>query len=199
MSNSRIGQFLLEYDLAGFGSPVNSHKLRCNIMVQGSPTGGTVPTAVEVLKKGGSTANLQVVADQAWSYFRLAYATAITATGFTLWQWISNTSKDFISAGNLTTPAGVGAGTVVNWQATLTFRGGNGGLGKLVMIESNLSGNQRAALVPNAAGNPAQRIAAYGLSADSPFQTLSNSFFVAALRDSRGENEAIRKRRVGVS
>lgn len=199
MANSRAGQYLLEYDLAGFGSPVNSHKLRVNVMAQGSPAGGTIPTAIDINKKGGATANLQVVADQVWSYFRLAYAVAITATGYTLWRWVTNTNKDFISAGNLTTPAATGAGTVLSWQATLTFRGGNGGIGKIVMIESNLSGNQRAALVPNAAGNPAQRIAAFALSADSPFQTLDNAFFVAALRDSRGENEAIRNRRVGVS
>lgn len=199
MSNSRMGQYLLEFDLAGFGAPVNSHKLRVNVKAQGTPPSGTIPTAIDINKRGGATANLQVVADQVWSYFRLAYATAITATGYTLWYWQTNTSKDFISAGNLTTPAAVGAGTVVNWQTTLTFRSGNGGIGKIVMIEGNLSGNQRAALVPSAAGNPAQRIAAFALSADSPFQALDNGFFVAALRDSRGENEAIRNRRVGVS
>jgi hypothetical protein len=86
-----------------------------------------------------------------------------------------------------------------NWQTTLTFRSGSGGIAKLVFIEANLSGNQRAALVPNAAGTSPQRIAAYALSSDSPFQALDNAFLVAALRDSRGENEAIRNRRVGVS
>lgn len=198
MANSRVGQYQLEYELVGFGSPVNSHKLRANVMAVGSPVAGTLPTAIDINKKGGTTANLQVVADQVWSFFRLMYATSITAVNFTLWRWQTNTARDFISTGTLATPAGSTGTVVSSWQTTLTFRSGTGGIAKLVFIESNLSGNQRAALVPNAAGGQHQKIAAFALSADSPFQALDNGFIVAALRDSRGENEAIRNRRIGV-
>jgi hypothetical protein len=199
MANSRIGQYLLEFDLVGFGAPVNSHKLRANIMVQGSPVGGTVPTAIDVNKKGGATSNLQVMSDQVWSYFRLLYPSSISAASFTLWKWVTNTSKDFISAGTLTTPAGSTGSITTSWQTTLTFRSGSGGIAKLVFIECNQAGNQRNPLIANAAGTPVQRVAAYALSADSPFQALDNAFVVASLRDSRGENEAIRNRRLGVS
>lgn len=199
MANSRIGQYLLEYTLTGFGAPVNSHFLRANVMAAGSPASGDLPTAVNINNRGGGTQNLQVTADQVWSYFRLNYPSSITAVSFTLWKWITNTSKQFISAGTLATPAGTGSGTVLKWQTTLTFRGANGGIGKIVMIECAGGGDQRAPLIPNAAGQPTQRIAAFALSSASPFQALDNSFFVAALRDSRGENEAIRNRRVGVS
>ena len=199
MANSRIGQYLLEYTLEGFGAPVNSHKLRANIMVSGSPAGGTPPASVTVLRKGGASANLQVVADEVWSYFRLMYPTIVSASAFTLWKWATNTAKDFISAGVLTTPAGTAGVLQPAWQTTLTFRAGSGGIAKLVFIEATTGGNQRAALIPNGAGTPPQRIAAFALSANSPFQALDNSFVVAALRDSRQENEAVRDRRYGTS
>lgn len=198
MANSPVGQYQLEYDLSGFGAPVNSHKLRCNVMVTGAPVGGTPPASIDVMKKGGATATLQAVADQVWSYFRLLYPTVVSASSFTLWRWVTGTARDFVSAGILTTPAGTSGVATPSWQQTLTFRSGSGGIAKLVFIEANMSGNQRAALIPNAAGTAAQRVAAFALSADSPFQALDNAFIVAALRDSRGENEAIRNRRLGV-
>lgn len=198
MANSRVGQYQVEYQLEGFGTPVNTHALRFTCQVVGSPAAGTIPTAIDVNRKGGVTANLQVVADQVWGFFRLYYPNTISAVSFTLWKWVTNTQRDFVSAGTLTTPLGTGAGIVQNWQSTLTFRSGAGGILKLVFIEANASGNQRAALVPNAAGTVPQRIAAFALSADSPFQALDNGFVVSALRDSRGENEAVRNRRLGV-
>ena len=198
MPNSKIGQYQVEYQLEGFGTPVNTHALRFTCQVAGNPAAGTPPAAIDVNRKGGVSATLQVVADQTWGFFRLAYPTSISAVSFTLWKWVTNTQREFISAGTLATPAGTGAAIVQSWQNTLTFRSGAGGILKIVMIESNAGGNQRAALVPNAAGNVPQRIAAYALSADSPFQALDNGFVVSALRDSRGENEAVRNRRLGV-
>lgn len=199
MANSRIGQYLLEYDLQGFGTPVNGHKLRCNIMAQGSPVAGTPPASIDINLRGGATDDLQGVADTVWSYFRLLYASSVSAVSFTLWRWATNTAKDFISAGTPLLPAGSTGTITQSWQTTLSFRSGAGGIAKLVFIESNQAGNQRSPLIPNAAGSPTQRIAAFAISSGSPFQALDNAFLVAALRDSRGENEAIRNRRLGVS
>lgn len=190
MANSKIGQYSLEFNLAGFTSPVRSHFLRMWIAVSGTPAIGSLPTAVNVQKLGGTTANLQVVADQAWSFFRQAWPSSINCSGFTLWKYVTENSKQFISAGTLTTPAGTGAQIVVAWEAILTFRHANGGVGKLVLLESSLGGDTQVALVPNAAGNVAQKIAAYIMSADSPMLALDNAFPVAPLRDSRGQNEA---------
>lgn len=198
MPNSRVGQYQLEYDLTGFTSPVNSHKLRSNVMAAGSPAAGTAPSLIEINQRGGGTDDLQVIADTMWGFYRLVYPNTISVSSFTLWRWVTNTAKEFVSAGVVGTPAGATGAVVQSWQTTLTFRSGTGGIGKLVFIECNLGGNQRSALVPNAAGTAPQRIAAYAISAGSPLQALDNGFFVAALRDSRGENEAIRNRRVGV-
>lgn len=191
MANSRVGQYLLEYTLEGFSAPVRSHKLRCNVMAQGSPAGGTLPTAVEILRKGGTTGNLQAIADEVWSYFRLAYSATVTASSFILWYWLTNNIKTFISTGTPASPSGATGSIGVARQAILTFRGAGGGIAKLSLLEPNLTGDNRVALVANAAGNPAQRIAAYAISANSPMMALDNSFLVAPNRDSRGENEAI--------
>lgn len=193
MANSRIGQYIIEYLLEGFSSPTRSHRLRLWVDPQGTPAIGAAPATIDIMKKSGATANLQTVADQVWSYFRLAYSNTISASSYSLWRYQTENSKDFISGGVVASPAG-STGTInVAQQMTLTFRHALGGIGKVVMLETNLTGNDRNALVPNPAGTAPQRIAAFLLSADSPMVALDNSFPVAALRDSRGQNEAIFK------
>jgi len=191
MPNSKIGQYQLEFRLEGFTAPTRSHALRIWIAPSGSPAIGTPPASVTIQKLGGSTANLQVVADQAWSYFRQAYVTTVSAVSFSMWKYVTETAREFITAGALTTPAGTAGVTTIAGQVTLTFRHALGGIGKIVLLESNLAGDTRSALVPLATGTAAQKIAAYMMSADSPMIALDNSFPVSPLRDSRGQNEAI--------
>lgn len=191
MANSRIGQYVLEYTLGGFTSPTRSHVVRMWVAPSGSPAVGTPPASITIQKLGGSTASLQAVAEQAWGFFRLQWPSTITASGFTLWKYVTENVRDFISAGTLTTPAGSGAGVTVSAQTTLTFRHALGGIGKIVLLESTNTGDSQVALVANAAGTPTQRLAAYLMSADSPMISLDNSFPVTPLRDSRGQNEAV--------
>lgn len=191
MANSRVGQYQLEYRLEGFTNPTRSHALRMWVSAQGNPPAGTLPTAIDVLKLGGATAKLDVVAAQAWSYLRLSYGTSISAVTYNLWKFVTENSRDFIAAGTLATPLGTGAAPVIAGQTTLTFRHALGGIGKIVLLESGNTGSTRNALIPNGAGSPTQRLAAYLMSADSPMIALDNSFPVSPLRDARGENEAI--------
>lgn len=191
MANSKIGQYQLEFRVEGFTSPTRSHLIRQWISVQGNPPAGTLPTAIDVLKLGGATAKLDVVANQAWSYLRLSYGSSLSAVSYTLWKFATENIRDFIAAGTLTTPAGTGAASVIAGQVTLTFRCALGAIAKVVLLESGNTGDTRAALVANPAGSPTQRLAAYLLSTDSPMIGLDNSFPVSPLRDSRGQNEAI--------
>lgn len=191
MPNSKIGQYLLEYSLSGFTTPTRSHVVRLWVMPTGSPAIGTPATSVTIQKLSGATANLQVVADQAWSYLRLQWPAAIQATGFSLWKYVTENSKDYISGGSLATPAGTGGGVTIAGQCTLTFRHALGGIGKIVLIESANGGDTQVASLANAAGTATQRLTAYLMSADSPMVALDNSFPVTPLRDSRGQNEAI--------
>jgi hypothetical protein len=191
--NSKIGQYSLEFDLNGYSSPTRSHKLRLWVMPTGTPAVGTPPAGVTIQKLGGTTASLQAVADQAWSYFRLAYPTAVIASSFSLWKFVTENVKDFVTAGTPAANTGATGTLTPAHQVTLTFRHALGAIGKIVMLESTATGNTQNALVANGAGTPQQRIAAYLVSADSPMLALDNSFPVTPLRDSRGENEALHK------
>ena len=191
MAFSKVGQYSLEYRLEGFTSPTRSHALRACISPLRTPAIGALPPAIDIQKLGGGTADLATVANQLWGFLRLMYASSISAVSYTLWRFATENSRDFVSAGTLTTPAGASGSVQVAQQTTLTFRHALGGIGKLVFLESNQSGDTRTALIPNTLGTPTQRIAAYAMSADSPLIALDNSFPVTPLRDSRGQNEAV--------
>jgi hypothetical protein len=133
------------------------------------------------------------VANQIWSFYRANYHTSISAIGYTLWKYVPGTlAKDYVSAGTVTTPLGTsGVAVIIAGQCTLTFRTANGGVLKCVFIEGSSGGDTRATLLPNAAGTATQRIAAYILSADNVALGRDDSYPVAAMRDSRGQNEKI--------
>jgi len=157
----------------------------------GTPAIGTPAASITIQKLGGATASLQAVADQAWSYLRLSWSTAISASGFSLWKYVTENSRVYISGGTLATPAGTGAVITAAHQVTLTFRHAGGGIGKLVLLETGNAGDTQTALTANAAGTVNQRIAAYVMSADSPMIALDNTFPITPLRQSFGQNEAI--------
>lgn len=189
------GPYEIEFALGGWTSPERSHVFRVNCIALANPAAGTLPSAISMQKKGGATATLDVVANQIWEYLRGFWNNSIGCEGYTLWKYgASSYAKDFISAGAVTNPlASAGAGGVAH-QLTLTFRSALGNVGKLVLLETNQGGNLSSTLVPNAIGTPAQKLAAYALSGDSVVIARDDSFFVAALRDSRGENERIARK-----
>lgn len=186
------GPYEIEYTLTGWGSPAREHLMRFSTAVLGSPAPGSLPTAIDVQKMGGSTAKLNIVVNQLWEFIRLFYPNTISCSGYQLWKYVAGTlGKDFIAAGTVTNPAGSGAATVAAAQLTQTYRSANGGILKIVILESNQSGNARQALVANAAGNPSQRLASYIMSADNIVLARDDAYPVNPLRDSRGENERI--------
>lgn len=186
------GPYEIEYQLNGYTNPVRSHLLRINTIAVGSPAAGTLPTAINMQKLGGGTATLSTVANQFWEFIRLMYNSAITCGGYTLWKYVAGTyAKDFISAGSVTNPACSGSGGTAAGQLTQTYRSANGGIMKIVLLETNQTGTTRTTLVPNPAGTPSQKLAAYLLSVDGIAIARDDGFPVAALRDARGENEAL--------
>lgn len=187
------GPYEIEFQLTGWGSPAREHVMRFNVIALGSPPAGTLATAIDIQKMSGATAKLNVVADQIWSFYRLAHSSSISVVGYTLWKYVTGThAKDFISAGTVTNPTGNTAGApVIAHQTTLTFRSANGGVMKTLILESLLTGDNRITLIPNPAGTAPQRIAAYHLSGDNVAMARDDSYPIAALRDARGQNEKI--------
>lgn len=193
MAENFPGPYEIEYDLSGWTSPARTHVVRHSVAAVGSPAAGTLPTAVDIQKQGGATAKLNVVANQLWEFYRLFFPTAITCTGYTLWKYIPGTlAKDFISAGAVTNAAGSAGGSInPAHQTTITFRSANGGVMKIVLLETVQTGDTRLTLVPNAAGTPSQKLAAYVMSADNIILARDDAFIVATLRESKGQNERV--------
>jgi len=187
------GPYEIEFNLSGWTSPARTHVHRINCIALSNPPAGTLVTAIDMQKQGGATAKLNVVANQYWEFIRLIYPNTITCVGYTLWKYVTGTyAKDFIAAGTVTNAAGSNVSAIVTaWEVVLSFRSANGGIMKLQYMESSLSGDARATLIPSSVGQPAQRLAAYIMSADNVAIARDDSFMVAALRDSRGQNEAI--------
>jgi len=186
------GPYEIEFTIVGFTSPVREHKVRMNVAAVGTPAPGTLPTAITIQKAGGGTATLAAVADQAWSFLRQFWPSSISSIGYTFWRYVSGThAKDFIATGTLTNPAGTGGGVNAKHQLTLTFRSANGGIMKTVLLETATVGDTQTALVPNGAGSPQQKWAAYVLSVDNVALAADDGYPILALRDSRGENERL--------
>jgi len=191
MANSRIGQYRMEFELAGFSSPARVHLVGLWVAPTATPTVGSLPTAINLQLLGGGSATLQAVANAFLGVLKPMYAASVTMGAFTLWRMATEYQKDFVSAGTATTAA-IGSGVVnVANQKTLTFRHANGGIGKVVLLESNQGVNTKTTMVINAAGTPVQKLAAYLMSTASPMIALDNSFPVAGLYDSGGENEKL--------
>jgi hypothetical protein len=186
------GPYEIEFTLTGWTAPAREHVFRVNVAAVGSPAVGALPTAIDIQKMGGSTAKLNIVANQIWEFLRLFNNASITCSGYQLWKYVPGTlGKDFISTGAVTNPACNDAGGVNAAQLTQTYRSANGGILKVVMLESNQAGDARVTLVPNAAGTPSQKLAAYIMSADNVFLARDDAYPVNPLRDSRGQNEKI--------
>lgn len=186
------GPYEIEFTVVGFTSPTREHKVRMNVAAIGTPAPGTLPASITIQKAGGGTGTLAAVADQAWSFLRQFWPSSITCIGYQFWKYVPGTyGKDFISTGTVTNPAGTGGGVTIKHQLTLTFRSANGGILKTVLLETALGGDTQTALVPNGAGNAAQKWAAYMLSADGVALAADDGYPILALRDSRGENERI--------
>jgi hypothetical protein len=189
---TQIGPYQVEFELTGWQSPSRDHVIRHNVIALGNPAAGSLATAINFQKKGGGTGTMSVLVNQLWEFYRLFWNNSISCSGVTLWKVVEGTNgKDFISTMNVTNPLCSGGAGQVAAQLTQTFRGGNGGIMKIVLLESNQSGTTRVSLVPNPAGNSSQRLAAFVLSVDGFMIAGDDSFPVAALRDSRGENEKL--------
>jgi hypothetical protein len=74
---------------------------------------------------------------------------------------------------------------------TYTFRSANGGVAKLVLLDVSFSGDTKSVVVPNSVGTTPQKLLAYFLSADSVMLAADDSYLVAGLYESRGQNEKI--------
>lgn len=191
---TQIGPYQIEFELTGWQSPSRDHVIRHNVVAVGNPPAGTLATAINFQKSSGGTGLMSTLVNQLWEFYRGWWNNSISCSGVTLWKVVTGTNgKDFITTMNVTNPVCSGGAGQVAHQVTQTYRGANGGIMKIVLLETNQTGTTRVTLLPNPAGTLSQRLAAFVLSADGFLLAGDDSWPIAALRDSRGENESIHK------
>lgn len=191
-SGNLPGPYEIELNLTGWTSPARNHKVRINVAAVGSPPVGSLPTAVTIQKAGGGTATLAVVANQFWEFLRPFWGTAITCSGYTLWRYVTGTfAKTFISTGTMTNPAANGGTGTTAHEIVETFRSANGGVMKVVLLETNVGGSAKLALVPNASGTNYQKLASYIMSTDNVALARDDAYPLSPMFLSAGENERL--------
>lgn len=191
-SGNLPGPYEIEFAMTGWTAPVRNHVFRVSVVALSNPAPGTLPTAIDIQKMSGASAKLNIVANQIWEFIRLFYNNSISCSGYTLWKYVTGTlAKDFIAAGAVTNPLCSGSAGGASGQLTQTYRAASGGILKIVLLETNQTGDGRFTLVPSGVGSASQRLAAYIMSADNVALARDDSYPVTALRDSRGQNEAI--------
>jgi len=191
MANSRVGNYQLEFTIAGYTSPIRQHTHSIYVAPTSTPSVGASPATIDVQLLGGGTDTLQAVADEYGSFVRRLFSGGQSLTQFTLWRYATENSRDFISAGNLNLTT-TGFGTTQNaQQLTMTYRTAGGSILKAVFLEPNVAGDSKDLAVPDASGNQLQRIGAFMLSSRSPAIGIDNTFPVSALFVSRGQNERV--------
>jgi len=191
MANSKIGNYQVEFLVTGYTAPVRIHTHSIYVAPLTAPESGTPVADIDVQLKGGGSNDLQSAADEYCSFLVNMYPSTLNLEAFTLWKYVTENVRDFVAAGTAV-PATTGSGGVaIAQQKTLTYRTAGGSILKQLIIEGNVSGDNKTTLVPNATGGATVRMAAYVLSSASPVIGIDNTFPVAALFDSNGQNERV--------
>ena len=187
--SSKAGQYQIEYSIEGFTAPNRSHYHRFFTQPVTPPAAGTPMSGIPLQARGGGTVNADVAANAYWEFLRPMFNNSISCAAANLWYFTTDTVRTFISSVALTNPLASGTAPQPMQQVTLTFRSALGKPIKLILLETNQSGNASVPLIANAAGNVFQRLAAHVMSASGVVQGIDNSFPIAPLRDARGQNE----------
>lgn len=189
MGHTRTGQYQMEFNIEGFTAPNRAHALRFYTQPIAAPAVGVAMADIDLKTLSGGSIDALVAANAFWAFIRPMFNNSISCSSVSLWRYDTHNSRSFISQAPLTNPLCTGGAPQPMQQVTLTFRAAAGAILKLVLLETNQSGNATVPLVANAAGNVFQQLAAHIMSANGVATAIDNSFPVAPLRDSRGQNE----------
>lgn len=177
---------------------LRAHSLLVNCVTVGAPAPGTPAASVSLATKAGGSILVNQAANDLWGIVRLSLQTVnAAATGWTLWKYIpGGDDKTFICAGSLTIATGANAGGTIDASyQMISMRTGNGGIMKITILDTIHGQQNQAAITPNAAAlTVPERLSAYLLSGSNWILGRDDSYPVAALRASYGQNETVWKK-----
>jgi hypothetical protein len=162
------------------------HTFRANAIVAGAdPAPGTPADDVTLVTRGGSV-DLDTGVNALWNVIRNALPSTTTAEAYSFWK-IPTGGGDpiFVTAGALATPDGATGAMIENQCEIYTFRSANGGIGKIMLMDTN---NASVVRVPLAPANP---IAAYVCGPTSWVIARDDGFLIAPINYCPSPNEAL--------
>lgn len=183
------GPYSVEYR---YQALTREHVLELNTIAVGNPPPGTAVASVTLATKSGGSVPLQTGVQNFWNFYRVGHAAATSLLEWVLWKWtFDGLSKDFVCSGTVTNPLGAGGTAQPARQTVASMRTAGGSHFFINWIEGISNNDTVFALVPSGAGAYYQQCAAYLLSSEGWVIGRDDSFPVAGLRVSNGQNEAV--------
>jgi hypothetical protein len=192
------GPYLMEIEyFTTISSRTLKHVVTLNVSASNAPAPGATPISVLLHTVGGGTITFAQAASDFWSVFRLLIPNVTTANTCNLYRVLPESyERIFITSATLSPATGAGAtAPIAAREDTLTFRTGLGGYMQISAQETANNTDTIAPLLANAGGTPAQRVAAWVLSASGVAFARDGSAPVAPKNLANTQNEAIYKKR----
>jgi hypothetical protein len=192
------GPYTIEYELATtVGARTLTHQVELNCFAVGSPLPGSDLSTVLLSRAGGGTLSAATAITDFWTQYKIGCATVTSAITATLWKYEPlSYERSFIGAYSGSLGAGTGGATAQEGHQTqITLRTAGGSYMRVNWLEDIQNRKDTTALVPLAAGNAQQRVAALLLSINGWASGRDKSWPVAPMRISYTQNEAIDRER----
>lgn len=184
------GPYAVEYT---YVSALREHSCELNCIAIGDPAPGTAIGSITLATRSGGSVALQTGVQNFWNWYRQGHAVASSLLTWTLWKYnVGTLEKTFVNAGTVTNPLGSAGVAVAFGQDIATFRTAGGNILNVVWMEGNSGGLQNSVvLTPSAVGDAYQKVAAYVLSSEGWIFGRDDTWPIASLKRSSGQNEAL--------
>lgn len=181
------GPYEVEITYVTNGRP---HKLRISCSTVGTPTPGDAPSSITLGTRNSVGAALDTSVLAFVNVLKTQLATADSFTGYDFWKYAPTSfERTFITSGTLAVSGTAVVSSVVAQQNTYTFRTQEGGIFRLILLESVHGGDNRVVYASLTAN---QKLIVDNILAAGSWQLARDtSYPIVFLRQSNGQNEAV--------
>jgi hypothetical protein len=171
----------------------HSHEVNC--VAVGNPPPGTAIGSISLATRSNGTVLLQTAVQNYWNWYRGGHATSCSLLSWTLWKYTVGTlEKTFVNAGSVTNPTGATGTPIPAQQVVLSFRTAGGGIMNIEYMEGYDNRTSSTPFVANATGTYFEKVGAYVLSSEGWLFGRDDTWPIATLKISGGQNEALNRK-----
>jgi len=173
-----------------YSTAARSHKMRLDCQLSTSPPAGADLSTLNVITSGGANVGLTSAVGSLITLMLPFVSDTMTFNDFTLWKFVTGTQqRTFIGTAQIAIVGTNVNGSVPAHYSMFTMRTQNGGIAKVVLLEDVSNGNTK--LPYSLLGTAAQDLFDYMTGDDTWIYARDNSYPVAPLFRSEGQNEAL--------